>query len=230
VIQMLLRLNGLPISSGFQALDSAHSSPHSGIDIVMKEGTPLRAVADGVVERLTDYGADNIGRGVILRLQDGSQVVYGHLEGFTVHLGQKVSAGQVLGYSGSTGNSTGPHLHLGLIQNGKFIDPGKYVDAVLKASPEKKTGTLEGIREGLDAIREAIHAIGHGIKAIVHWLNPHTWYDAGYQVFHSGALDTPLIVGTVGGIVILMLGASWPKKWLFWGWILFWALRGWVFA
>lgn len=84
----------------------------------------MHSLGNAVVERVVDYGTENIGKGIILRLDDGKQVIYGHLSEVKVKVGQSLSEGQLVGYSGNTGHSTGPHLHLGLKdENGLFVDP-----------------------------------------------------------------------------------------------------------
>ncbi|NOV01321.1 M23 family metallopeptidase [Paenibacillus planticolens] len=224
---MLLKMNGAPISAGFGAIDHVHKTPHTGIDIPLAEGSTLRAIANGVVERITDYGDKSIGRGVILKLDDGREAIYGHMKGFTVKVGQHVAQGQQIGYSGNSGASTGSHLHLGLMQNGQYIDPTKYADAAI--ATKVKSTPWSDIKDGATAFKESLDAIKEFTGKVIHWLNPHTWYTELHDLFVSGALDTPFILGTIGGVILLMMGASWPKKWLFWGWVIFWVLRAGVF-
>ncbi|MCA1319780.1 M23 family metallopeptidase [Bacillus tianshenii] len=113
------------ISSEFGVLEEIRNNrPHTGVDIAMPEGTDLRAIADAVVERVVDYGAENIGKGVILRLADGKRAIYGHMKDIAVKQGDYVREGSVVGHSGNTGHSTGPHLHLGIkTPDGQFVDP-----------------------------------------------------------------------------------------------------------
>lgn len=83
---------------------------HTGIDYALPNGTPVIASDDGLV---VFAGKDNTGYGnmVILQHNDGNATLYAHLSGIGVVLRQKVTQGQLIGLSGSTGNSTGPHLH-----------------------------------------------------------------------------------------------------------------------
>lgn len=93
---------------------------HSGVDIAASSGTPVYAVGNGVVTMASPYG----GYGNCIMVNVGKYTaLYGHLSGFAVSSGTKVKKGQVVGYVGSTGISTGPHLHFSLIQGGNFIDP-----------------------------------------------------------------------------------------------------------
>lgn len=116
------------ITSKFGEVSKVHPSPHTGIDLAFPEGSPLPSIGNAVVERVVDYGSENIGKGVILRLADGKEVIYGHLSDIKVKVGQMLSEGQIVGLSGNTGHSTGPHLHLGLKENGHFIDPTPMVN------------------------------------------------------------------------------------------------------
>lgn len=86
------------------------ASTHTGLDFAAPEGTPLRAIGAGVVESAGYDGA--YGNKVVLRLQDGTRLWYCHLSAFSVDAGDRVPAGGEIGALGSTGNSTGPHLHL----------------------------------------------------------------------------------------------------------------------
>ena len=99
--------------------------PHRGIDLVAPTGTPVWAIADGQVvtaARLSGYG-----KTVILRHAHGYESLYAHLSGFApgIEKNAKVFQKQVIGYIGTTGLSTGPHLHFELIRDGKHRDPLK---------------------------------------------------------------------------------------------------------
>lgn len=92
---------------------------HNGIDFAASPGTPLKAVADGVVVGTGDTdlacrGA-SYGRWVLIKHKNGLSSLYGHLELIKVGQGQAVEAGDTIGYSGATGYATGPHLHLSLL-------------------------------------------------------------------------------------------------------------------
>ena len=94
---------------------------HQGIDISTDKGQPVYATADGTVEsaeRAGDYG--NL---IVLTHDFGLSTRYGHLSRFNVNAGQRVKRGDVIGYVGSTGRSTGSHLHYEILANGKLINP-----------------------------------------------------------------------------------------------------------
>jgi murein DD-endopeptidase MepM/ murein hydrolase activator NlpD len=96
---------------------------HQGVDYSAAVGTPVWAVADGTVTRIGDTGAG--GNTVCVRHRNGFETCYLHLSsyGAAVHSGARVSQKQVIGYSGNTGRTTGPHLHFAMKRNGTFVNP-----------------------------------------------------------------------------------------------------------
>jgi murein DD-endopeptidase MepM/ murein hydrolase activator NlpD len=103
---------------------------HNGIDIAAPFGTPVKAAATGVVIYAGWFGG--YGYAVVIAHPDGFYTLYAHLWKYVVKEGQKVYQGQVIGYEGSTGISTGPHLHFSIYKkdpNGTkhFVDPLKYL-------------------------------------------------------------------------------------------------------
>ncbi|WP_297830769.1 M23 family metallopeptidase [uncultured Rikenella sp.] len=95
---------------------------HNGVDYACPVGTPVHAVGSGVVTR---RGWDPFGGGwrIWIKHAGGYESAYLHLSRFAVQQGQRVSQGQVIGYSGNSGGSTGPHLDYRLKKNGKYINP-----------------------------------------------------------------------------------------------------------
>lgn len=119
------------ITSKYGDIDAVHKTAHKGIDLAMPEGTPLRAVGKGVVDRIYD-GSGAIGKGLSIRLEDGTRAIYGHMNDVKVKVGEQISDGEIIGLSGNTGNSTGPHLHFGMKDaNGAFVDPAPIADRIL---------------------------------------------------------------------------------------------------
>ncbi len=94
---------------------------HTGIDLAAPTGTPVKATLDG---KVAETGLNRIyGNYVIITHDRGYQSLYGHLSAIHAKRGQQVSQGTVVGEVGSTGYSTGPHLHLSIYKNGSLIDP-----------------------------------------------------------------------------------------------------------
>ena len=101
------------------------SSFHQGIDLGAPAGTPIVASRSGVVTAATFSGS--AGYYVSINHGDGFSSIYMHMTNYVVSAGQAVSAGQVIGYVGSTGISTGNHLHFGIAYNGAYVNPAGYV-------------------------------------------------------------------------------------------------------
>ncbi|MBE6978541.1 MAG: hypothetical protein E7438_07955 [Ruminococcaceae bacterium] len=100
---------------------------HKGIDLGADSGTPIFAVRDGVV-RVAAYEEGGAGYYVSLGHTGGYISIYMHMTHYIVYQGQRVKAGDIIGYVGSTGGSTGPHLHLGIAKDGTYMDPRLFFD------------------------------------------------------------------------------------------------------
>ena len=98
---------------------------HHGIDLAAYQGTPIYASRGGTVTSATYDNAS--GYYVTVNHGDGFSSVYMHMTGYVVSVGQKVSQGQLIGHMGSTGISTGSHLHFGIALNGTYVNPALYV-------------------------------------------------------------------------------------------------------
>lgn len=100
---------------------------HEGIDFASKRGTPILAVATGVVT----YAGKRYGYGNLVQIKHGNGYMtrYGHCEKILVKVGQQVKKGQRIALMGSTGRSTGPHVHFEVLRNGKEVNPAKYIQA-----------------------------------------------------------------------------------------------------
>ena len=95
---------------------------HAGIDFTAPIGTEIYATGNGVVAK-TEYNGRGYGNNVVIQHGYGYSTLYGHMSRFAVRPGQRVKRGDVIGYVGNTGSSTGPHVHYEVIKNGKKIDP-----------------------------------------------------------------------------------------------------------
>ncbi|MFI4971859.1 MAG: M23 family metallopeptidase, partial [Hyphomicrobiales bacterium] len=99
---------------------------HTGIDMIEPFGSPVYAADDGVVA-LVGSSTSGYGNYVVIAHAGGLDTLYGHLSAALVKAGQAVTQGQTIGLEGSTGNSTGPHLHFELRINQKPVDPTLYL-------------------------------------------------------------------------------------------------------
>ncbi|MFH8519030.1 M23 family metallopeptidase [Streptomyces gelaticus] len=126
-----LPVAGSYVSTGYKSSGSLWSSGrHSGIDFHAAPGSSVVAVGAGTVVEAGWGGA--YGNNIVLRMTDGTYTQYGHLSSIGVSVGQSVGAGQQIGLSGSTGNSTGPHLHFEARTTpsyGSDMDPVAYLRA-----------------------------------------------------------------------------------------------------
>ena len=113
------------ISSRYGAISSIRSSAHTGLDIAASTGTPIKVVADGTVVSAAYSGS----YGYLIKVDHGNGVEtwYAHTSKMYVTAGQSVKAGDVIAAVGSTGNSTGSHLHLEVRINGQHVNPQKYL-------------------------------------------------------------------------------------------------------
>ena len=113
------------IASGFgYRIDPVYKTVklHPGLDFSAPAGTPIYATADGSIEVAGNRG-DGYGNCVIINHGYGYKTLYGHMFRVKARSGQRVKRGEVIGYVGSTGKSTGPHCHYEVIKNGNKIDP-----------------------------------------------------------------------------------------------------------
>jgi hypothetical protein len=104
----------------------SYGKPHGGVDYGVATGTPVMAVKDGIVQP-TGYDSDGFGNYVKVLHDDGYTSYYGHLSSKGVPEGSHIKAGQVIGLSGNSGNSTGPHLHFEVRRGESKVDPLGYL-------------------------------------------------------------------------------------------------------
>jgi len=125
--------------------------PHHGTDFGARTGTPLLAVSSGKVSFSGYMGG--YGKVVKIKHAGGYESLYAHQSRIRVKRGQQVKKGQIIGYVGSTGRSTGPHLHFGMTRYGKWMDPMQVLrkasikDTVLKTFTEYKNVTTTKYKE-----------------------------------------------------------------------------------
>ena len=131
---------GAPISQPFGPSSLVLEPPlgsyahfHTGVDFADPAGTPVQAVADGIVVAAAT-GRIGYGNYIVIAHGHGIETLYGHLDALAVAVGDNVTQGQVIGFEGSTGFSTGPHLHFEVRVDGQFVDPLVYLLPELAAA------------------------------------------------------------------------------------------------
>ncbi|MGN1080858.1 MAG: M23 family metallopeptidase [Acutalibacteraceae bacterium] len=116
---------------------------HKGIDIAVPTGTEIFAADDGIVTN-SGFDAGGYGYYVIITHTDGYKTVYGHCSVLLVNTGDTVSRGDLIAYSGNTGNTTGPHLHFEVRYNGDRIDPAPFLGI------NEETGEIKALKDVSD--------------------------------------------------------------------------------
>lgn len=133
------------ISSGFGRRKHpilGYTRMHKGLDFAASSGTPIRAAGDGVVEKAGWFGG--YGKYVRIRHNGTYSTAYGHMSRLRVKPGQRIKQGQVIGNVGSTGRSTGPHLHYEVLVKGKQVNP---IKVTLPIAKELKGKSLEAFKQ-----------------------------------------------------------------------------------
>ena len=149
-------IDGARLSSGFGTRRHpilGYRKAHKGVDFAARRGTPIYAAGDGVIERMNKYGG--YGNYVRIRHSNGYKTAYAHLNGFKrgLRAGRRVKQGDVIGYVGSTGRSTGPHLHYEVLKNGVQVNPQKLRIKTGVTLAATDLNSFRAHRDGIDAAR-----------------------------------------------------------------------------
>ena len=149
-------IDGARLSSGFGSRRHpilGYRRAHKGVDFAAPRGTPIKAAGDGVIERANRYGS--FGNYVRIRHANGYKTAYAHLKGFArgMRSGKRVRQGDIIGYVGTTGRSTGPHLHYEVHLNGTAINPQKLKIATTKKLKGADLDRFRAQRNFLNAMR-----------------------------------------------------------------------------
>lgn len=166
---------------------------HSGVDFGAPTGTPVVAAAPGTVTFAGNRVGSGYGIVVYLDHGSGTSTRYAHLSGTNASVGQSVNSGQEIGRVGSTGDSTGPHLHFELLLAGDKVDPEPYL-----AGKGVATGTGDKwyVPDAVENVTATLSALSDIIEFLT---EPKNWYRIGLFVFG-------LIMLGLG--VLLMIGSS----------------------
>ena len=166
---------GAPLSGGLHInskFGPRWGRMHNGVDYHAKEGTPIMSISDGVVKKAKFQGpTGKCGGTIIIQHDNGFRSSYCHMSRITTQEGGRVSQGDIIGLSGGrsgtkgAGNSQGPHLHFGLKQGRKWVDPELFVsktvsDDLLPPKTEEGTLTLwDGMGRGRKEKREEVREL-----------------------------------------------------------------------
>ncbi len=151
-------IDGARLSSGFGMRKHpilGYNVKHRGVDFAAPKGTPIYAAGDGVIEKKGWNGA--YGKYIRIRHANNFKTAYAHLSKFNKTPGGRVKQRQIIGYVGSTGRSTGPHLHFEILKNNKRINPQKLK---LPSGRKLKGNELQRFIETKDAIYRKIDNLG----------------------------------------------------------------------
>jgi len=155
-------VNGARLSSGFGRRKHpvlGYVKNHKGVDFAAPRGTPILAAGTGTIERANRYGS--FGNYVRIRHSDGYKTAYAHLKGFApgIKSGKHVRQDQVIGYVGTTGRSTGPHLHYEVHRHGKAINPRTLAQLSGKKISKAEKPNFDRRRADTDKRRKAAETI-----------------------------------------------------------------------
>ena len=169
-------IDGARLSSGFGTRKHpilGYRRAHKGVDFAAPRGTPVKAAGDGVIVRANRYGS--FGNYVKIRHANGYETAYAHLNGFArgIRSGKRVRQGDIIAYVGTTGRSTGPHLHYEVHLRGTAVNPqrlkidttGKTLEGVALTQFREEKARIDAMRMP-EETREALYArderIAHG--------------------------------------------------------------------
>lgn len=172
---------------------------HTGIDIGCRAGSPIYAAHDGAVILAGWAGA--YGNTVEIRANDSLITSYHHMSKIAVNKGQNVSAGKVIGYIGSTGMSTGPHLHFEIRVNGKDVNPNPYLSGAVTIDQISTGSSQAGFAE--------VFAFPGKLLGVFEWLGEtKNWYRVGMVL--GGAVL--LLITFVGVAKATVMGKTAAKS------------------
>ncbi len=163
-ILMQTPIDGARMSSGFGMRRHpvlGYSKMHKGTDFAAPRGTPIYAAGDGVVKKASRLGS--FGNYVRIRHNRSLETAYAHMKKFAkgIKVGSRVKQGQIIGYVGTTGRSTGPHLHFEVIKNNKQVSP----KSISASSGKKLTGSkLAEFKREISAIKRQYAELAGGMK------------------------------------------------------------------
>ena len=162
-------INGARLSSSYGSRKHpilGYRKMHAGLDFAAPRGTPILAAGSGTVERANRYGS--YGNYILIRHTDGYKTAYAHMKGFAngVRAGKYVTQDQIIGYVGTTGRSTGPHLHYEVHHHGKKINPKSLSQLSGKPLAKDQMTAFKTRRTEIDAKRQQSEIISPPVNIV----------------------------------------------------------------
>ncbi len=163
-ILMQTPVDGARMSSGFGMRRHpvlGYNKMHKGVDFAASRGTPIYAAGNGVIEKAGRNGG--YGNYIRIRHKNGLKTAYAHMKKFAkgIKVGKYVEQGKVIGYVGTTGRSTGPHLHFEVLKNGKQVNP----KSIKSSSGEKLAGrSLKDFQARILAVKQKYAVLAQSLK------------------------------------------------------------------
>ncbi len=163
-ILMQTPIDGARMSSGFGMRRHpvlGYNKMHKGVDFAAPRGTPIYAAGSGVIEKAGRNGG--YGNYIRIRHNNGLKTAYAHMKKFAkgIKVGKRVEQGNIIGYVGTTGRSTGPHLHFEVLKNGKQVNP----KSIKSSSGKKLTGVkLKNFKARILAVKQQYTVLAQSLK------------------------------------------------------------------
>ena len=163
-ILMKTPIDGARMSSGYGMRRHpilGYNKMHKGVDFAAPRGTPIYAAGNGVIEKAGRNGG--YGKYIRIRHKNGLKTAYAHMHRFAknMRVGKRVQQGQIIGYVGTTGRSTGPHLHFEVLRNGKQVNP----NSIKSSTGTKLTGAvLKDFQQKIVALQQLYAILAQDLK------------------------------------------------------------------
>ena len=204
------------VSSPYGVLEEIRDGRvHHGIDLAMPRGTELHSIAEGTIDRVIHN--DLIGNGVVVRTDSGDQHIYGHLDKISVKPGEHVDVGELIGLSGNTGHSTGPHLHFSLSHDGQYADPSHLISSLQHYSGDIAGPSFLAVKGPASWV--AGKAAEHIQEHVVSGVRDHIIHFLGEVA--GAVVDLSYGFGLIGCAALIVLGAIGLRNGYRWSGLLF---------
>jgi len=227
MFRMTQTIGGYRVTTPFKAIDKLHPHGHKGLDLAMPSGTEIHAITGG---RVSFAGFDDkLGNYVKVHNFDGTDIIYGHLKEVDVKTGDFLIRGQDIGQSGSTGHSTGPHLHLQVSKDGELIDPTSYAKGLGGHEYDDK-GFMDHLHNISDFIKDSHNEGVWYAFTGKHFTESLIQFGKDFLNMLIQCSDVFILVTMILGIGAIT-GSKFCKKWMYYSvitWVILKLLMGYV--